>query len=109
MYFLQVRTNLQKLPHFSEAKDTLKNANLAALDKVVKVAWNFVAQACPIVVCTPETMFDEDLHLQYGIRWNDENTSLPLIYARPLVYCSYHGDVMNKGLVGNMPARTAYK
>ena len=109
MYFLQVRTNLQKLPHFSGAKDTLKNADLAALDKVVKVAWNFVARACPIVVCTPEIEFDKDLHRQYGVHWNDESTSLPLIYAQPLVYRSYHGDVMNKGLVGNMPDRKAYK
>ena len=107
MYFLQVKTNLQKLAHFSRANYTLKNADLAALGRVVKVAWNFVARACPIVVCTPEKGFDEDLHQEYGVHWNDESTSLPLIYARPLVYRSYHGAVMSKGLVGNRPGRKA--
>ena len=87
------------MPRSSKAKD-LSEIPLP-LDKVVEVAWKFVTQANPIIACVPER-FDKDLHRTSCDHWDKkQGDSQPLIYAKPVVYRSYHGSVMNRALVGN--------
>lgn len=98
----QVKNTLQKLPSFSKLRGTLKTNHLP-LDRVVEVAWKFVTQACPIIICQPETCkLDEELYRTCYEHWDeDHDDSKPFIYARPVVYRSYHGVVLNRALVGN--------
>lgn len=69
------------------------------LKKVAEIAWRFVAQPNPIVVCCPEE-YNEKIHRQHYGHWDDKSNS-PLLYTHPLVYRSYRGHVMFKGCVGN--------
>jgi hypothetical protein len=73
------------------------------LEYVVEVAWKFVTQPCPIIVCQPPK-FDTAVHTPARTkRWNEEHKdSRPLIYAKPVVFRSYHGVLLkDKALVGN--------
>ena len=90
------------MPRFSKAKDNVDLSEIPLpLDKVVEVAWKFVTQADPIIACVPEK-FDEKLHRECCTHWDeDQGDSQPLIYARPVVYRSYRGTVINAALVGN--------
>ena len=99
---MQVKNTL-KTSHPVFAKVTLSIAELQ-LEDVVKVAWNFASLPCPIIVCQPDK-YVKELHQQVNAKhWDEEHKDSPkLIYARPVVYRSYHGVVMKKGLVGNIP------
>ena len=80
--------------------DTLKIAELQ-LEDVIVVAWKFVTQPSPIIVCQPDK-YKKRLHAVNTNHWDeDQEDCSPLIYAKPVVYRSYHGTVMKKGLVGN--------
>ena len=97
-----MKSNIEKMPQFSKAKDNIDLEKIRLpLDKVVEVAWKFVTQANPIIACVPK-QFDEELHRPTFNHWDEEQgDSRPLIYAKPVVYRSYHGTVMNTALVGN--------
>ena len=46
--------------------------------------------------------FDDEIHKTSYKHWDEkEDGERPVIYAQPVVYRSYHGEVMIKGLVGN--------
>jgi hypothetical protein len=97
----EVKSNIEKMPQFSKAKNIDLEKIRLPLDKVVEVAWKFVTQANPIIACVPK-QFNEELHRPSFNHWDEEQgDSRPLIYAKPVVYRSYHGPVMNTALVGN--------
>ena len=87
-------------------KATIDPVNLIEelpLDMFVKLAWKFVTQAYPVIVTMPAMLvFNEDMHKSSYHHWDKEKKDEhPLIYAQPIVYRSYHGEVVIKGLVGN--------
>ena len=93
----------ETLPTPSEvgARETLKTKDLP-LEKVVEVAWKFVTQPCPIIVDMP-ARFSAELHETNAKHWDEKTRDSPtLIYARPVVFRSYHGILLNRALVGNM-------
>ena len=100
---MQVRSTLKNF-HSVSSKGTLLSAAELQLEEVVAVAWKFVSQPCPIIVCQPDKYVME-LHQQANAKhWDEEHKHSPkLIYAKPVVYRSYHGLVLKKGLVGNIP------
>ena len=71
----------------------------------MKLAWKFVTQPYPVIVCTPERCkMDDEIHKASISRWvEEEDSEQPVIYSQPVVYRSYHGEVLVKGLVGNVP------
>lgn len=97
-YIFQIKQNFPS-PSAVGARETLKSADLP-LEKVVEVAWKFVTQPCPIIVDQPP-IFSEGLHDTNSKHWDEDCKDFELIYARPVVYRSYHGTVLNRALVGN--------
>lgn len=92
---------MSQLPRFIKAKPKLQTNDLV-LKNVVEVAWKFVTQPKPVVVSLPET-YDSELHNPYFGHWDEsQRDSQPLVYARPVVYRSYHGVPMSKASVGNI-------
>ena len=75
--------------------------NTTQLNKVVEMAWKFVTQPNPVIVIMEPKTFDTELHDRYHGRWDKHHNSKPLIYVQPVVYRSYHGVIMSKGVVGN--------
>ena len=99
--YLQIKERIPQWPQFSKVEEPEKL--YLSLGKVVEIAWKFVTQPNPIIVCQPETsVFDNDLHKKYFGRWKEGQGDL--IYAEPVVFRSYHGDVMCKAFVGNTPS-----
>ena len=91
---------MSQLPRFTKAKPKLQTNDLV-LKNVVEVAWKFVTQPKPVVVSLPKT-YNSELHYPYFGRWDESQRDFqPLIYARPVLYRSYHGVPMSKGFVGN--------
>ena len=84
--------------------------NLAAielqLNEVAEIAWKFVTQPNPPIVAQPEMYYGEELQERYYGKWNDDCEEYTLVYARPLVYRSYHGKVMSTALVGKKAMTT---
>ena len=70
----------------------------------MELTWKFVTQPCPIFVRTPKK-FDKEVHtpIPNEKHWDAEQKDhLPVIYARPVVYRSYYGELLKKkGVVGN--------
>ena len=99
---MQVKKGIPQLPQFILANIKLEKIDLP-LDKVAEIAWKFVTQPNPVIVCQPETSaFDNDLHRKCFGHWEEgQADSRKLIYARPVVFRSYHGVVMSRALVGN--------
>lgn len=89
---------MQELPRFAEAKEKEKLMNID-LQSITEIAWKFVIQPNPVIVIKPET-YDDQLHERYFGHW-DKSQSRSLIYVTPVVFRSYHGVLMKKGLVGN--------
>ena len=87
-----------------EAVPSSCKVNLAAielqLNEVAEIAWKFVTQPNPLIVVQPEVYYGEKLQGRYYRKWNDDCENYTLVYARPLVYRSYHGTVMSRALVG---------
>ena len=83
---------------------TIKNSHPECadlqLEDVVVVAWKCVTQSCPIIACQPDK-YDKKLHdMTDNKDWNKDNKdTLQLFYAKPVMYRSYHGFVLNRGLV----------
>ena len=92
---------MKKMPRSSKVKNNVDLSKIPLpLHKVVEVAWKFVTQPNPIIACVPEK-FDEEVHRTSFKHWDEDDHSRPLIYAKPVLYRSYHGTVMNRALVGN--------
>ena len=71
----------------------------------MKLAWKFVTQPYPVIVCTPERRkMDDEIHKPSYLRWKEEKDGERpiIIYSQPVVYRSYHGKVLVKGSVGNV-------
>ena len=83
-------------------KDKMKLEDIIdlPLKKVVEIAWKFVTEPNPIIVCRPEK-YDSELHSKDFVHWNKLEGNFRLRYAKPVVYRSYHGLIMSKGLVGS--------
>ena len=100
--YLQIKRTLS-LPAAKEtlffAKETLLTADIP-LEKVVEVAWKFVTQPCPLIVDQPDR-FNVKIHDTNARHWDEKQKDLPLIYAKPVVYRSYHGILLSRALVGN--------
>lgn len=86
-------------PKVQVAVDQIKKQ--LPIRQFVQLAWRFVSQSYPIIVCLPEE-FDEKLHSVSIEHWDEKAEFQRLIYARPVVYRSFHGNIIRKGLVGNM-------
>ena len=72
-------------------------------DQFVQLAWKFVTQPYPVIISTPKTMkFDDTLHKSSFQHWSEDEGKQPLINVQPVVYRSYHGEVLVKGVVGNL-------
>ena len=85
----------------SRAKQPLDKINLR-LDGVIDIAWRFVTEPTPIIVCQPTELHD-DLQDKYFGHWEDSmEDNFHLLYARPVVYSSYHGHIFRKGFVGRV-------
>ena len=81
------------------AKESVAKLELP-LNKVAEVAWRFVTQPNPVIVEQPRQYHGEEYQERYHGKWNDDCKDYTLVYARPLVYRSYHGTVMTPALVG---------
>ena len=75
--------------------------NTIPLNDVVAMTWKFVTQPNPVIVVTEPETYNAELHDRYHGRWDKHQNSQPLIYVQPVVYRSYHGVLMSKGVVGN--------
>ena len=91
-----------KLPRFKKAIVEPAIETLP-LDKFVKLAWKFITQSCPVIVSMPPMLaLNEEIHKTSFHHWDEKRREeRPLIYAHPVVYRSFHGEVLIKGLVGN--------
>jgi hypothetical protein len=98
----KVKELAPKLPRFKKAKVEPAIETLP-LDKFVKLAWKFITQSCPVIVCMPSMpVLNEEIHKASFHHWDEKRKEEQLlIYAQPVVYRSYHGEVLIKGLVGN--------
>lgn len=97
---MQMRDTLPKLEPCKRAKKNPEEMVLS-LQKVAEIAWKFVTEPNPVIVCTPKT-FDSKLHDRFHDHWIKGQTNQQLIYCRPVVYRSYHGLVMSQGIVGHV-------
>ncbi|CAI8027644.1 hypothetical protein GBAR_LOCUS15774 [Geodia barretti] len=98
----KVKELAPKLPRFKKA--TVEPAiETLPLDKFVKLAWKFITQSCPVIVSMPPMLaLNEEIHKTSFHHWDEKRREeRPLIYAQPVVYRSFHGEVLIKGLVGN--------
>ena len=70
----------------------------------MQLAWKFVTQAYPIIVCEPVMLkSNHEIHRKSFDHWDEaRDGDRVLIYAQRVVYRSYHGEVLIKGLVGNI-------
>ena len=72
----------------------------------MKLAWKFVTQPYPVIVTTPvRRKMDDQIHKTSFKHWKEEKDGERpiIIYSQPVVYRSYHGEVLVKGFVGNVP------
>ena len=85
----------------SRAKQPLDKINLR-LDGVIDIAWRFVTEPNPLIVCQPAE-FCDDLHDKHYGDWEEPmEWKFYLLYARPVVYSSYHGHILRRGFVGRV-------
>ena len=102
--FFQVEDDIPQLKRFNKATPNVAGlAKQLPLEKFVQLAWKFVTQAYPTIVHEPIRLkFDDEIHKTSFKHWDEKKDGeRPVIYAQPVVYRSYHGEVMIKGLVGN--------
>ena len=96
---LQIKQRYPTLEPYGRAKNKLEELDLP-LEKVVEVTWKFVTEPNPVIVCQPEE-FNHKLHHKYFEHWKNELCTYRLLHAHPVIYYSYRGHVMRRGLVGN--------
>ena len=101
---MQVEAIFHVLPRYRKANSDVHPDQMKGslpTFQFVQLAWKFVTQSYPIIVYLPKK-FDEEFHKQSYQHWDEDiGDSQTLIYARPVVYRSFHGNVISKGLVGN--------
>jgi hypothetical protein len=100
----KVENDIPQLRRFKKAIPNVADvAKQLPLGKFVQLAWKFVTQAYPTIVHEPKRLkFDDEIHKTSFKHWDERRDGdRPVIYAQPVVYRSYHGEVMMKGLVGN--------
>jgi hypothetical protein len=100
----KVKENIPQLRRFQKADATpAEIIEILPLEKFVQLAWKCVTQTYPVIVCEPKSVkFDDEIHKTSYEHWEeDRDGHHPLIYAQPVVYRSYHGEVLKKGLVRN--------
>lgn len=96
---MKQKPNLEALQKFNIADPPLQH--------VIGVAWKFVTQACPIIACKPEK-YNPEIHRTCFSHWDEKHDdSKPLIYAKPVLYRSYHCVFLNSGHVGNTINQTS--
>ena len=61
-----------------------------------------MTQACPVIVHMPPK-FDAEIHEKSYTHWDEscDDRTKPLIYAKPVLFRSYHCVKLKSGLVGN--------
>lgn len=66
----------------------------------MSIAWKFVTQPKPVIVCEPKEYIAEQCTPYFG-HWDKDQKGKQLICVRPVVFRTYEGLVMDKALVGN--------
>ena len=98
--YLQIRQTLHTLETHDRVETHLAELRLP-LEKVAEIAWKFVAEPNPVIVTVLERYSGNDtIQERYHGKWNVDSDNYTLVYARPLVYRSFHGMVMKPALVG---------
>ena len=94
------RSKIRELLQIHRAKGKLEIDELP-LDKIAAITWKFVTQPSPVIVCQPDK-YDSAIHNECPGYWDEDRKDFAkLIYIQPVVYHSYHGEIIRPGLVAN--------